>query len=564
MADLVLGPMLRYVGERRATIWVEVDEPAEVEVLGHAARTFQVEGHHYAMVLAEGLAPGSTREYGVTVNGRSVWPQPGSGLPPSVIRTPAPLASGRQRLRLAFGSCRLALPHEPRYELPRRVSRDGRGVDALRALALRLAAASAPEDRPDLLLLLGDQIYADAISPGIKAFVRGRRDVSRPPGEQVADFEEYTQLYRESWSDPAVRWLLSTVPTAMIFDDHEIYDDWNTSAAWVEDMRAQPWWDERITGGLASYWLYQHLGNLSPDELAADPVYREVREAADATAVLREHARRTDRGSGGWRPSYHRDLGRTRLVTIDSRCGRVLEPGRRAMLAEEEWRWVEERISGDFDHLLVATTLPFVLPHGAHYLEAWSEALCDGAWGRLAAHAGEWLRRAIDLEHWAAFHRSFNRLGALLGTVAAGRGGRPPPAAIVLLSGDVHYAYLARVLPRQAAAGASPIHQAVCSPYRNDLVGWLRAANRLAFSAPVARLMRGLARLARVEPDAVTWRILRGPCFDNQVGTLELRGRAAHLRIERAVAAPAGPPRLEPLLEHGLAGEDVVPATAAR
>jgi hypothetical protein len=89
----------------------------------------------------------------------------------------------------------------------------------------------------------------------------------------VADFEEYTRLYWETWGDPVLRWLLSTVPTAMIFDDHDISDDWNTSAAWVEHMRAMPWWDERIVSGLASYWLYQHLGNLSPDDLDDDPVW---------------------------------------------------------------------------------------------------------------------------------------------------------------------------------------------------------------------------------------------------------------------------------------------------
>ena len=49
----------------------------------------------------------------------------------------------------------------------------------------------------------------------------------------MADFEEYTRLYREAWADPVVRWVLSTVPVSMIFDDHDVRDDWNTSAAWV-------------------------------------------------------------------------------------------------------------------------------------------------------------------------------------------------------------------------------------------------------------------------------------------------------------------------------------------
>ncbi len=50
----------------------------------------------------------------------------------------------------------------------------------------------------------------------------------------------------------------------MIFDDHDIRDDWNTSDTWRRQMDDQPWWRNRIRAGLASYWVYQHLGNLSP------------------------------------------------------------------------------------------------------------------------------------------------------------------------------------------------------------------------------------------------------------------------------------------------------------
>jgi hypothetical protein len=164
----------------------------------------------------------------------------------------------------------------------------------------------------------------------VQAFIRSRRDVRRPPGLEVADFEEYTGCTGRPGATRCIRWLLSTVPTAMIFDDHDISDDWNTSAAWVEHMRRQPWWEERITSGLASYWLYQHLGNLSPDDLEDDPVWPKVRDAGDATRVLREFAFRADREVEGTRWSYQRDFGRTRLVVIDSRCGRVLDgPGGR-------------------------------------------------------------------------------------------------------------------------------------------------------------------------------------------------------------------------------------------
>ena len=56
---LMLGPLLRYVGETEATIWVETDRACEVEILGHQARTFEVSGHHYALVVIGDLSPGS-------------------------------------------------------------------------------------------------------------------------------------------------------------------------------------------------------------------------------------------------------------------------------------------------------------------------------------------------------------------------------------------------------------------------------------------------------------------------------------------------------------------------
>ena len=55
-------------------------------------------------------------------------------------------------------------------------------------------------------------------------------------------------------------------------------------------MRATGWWDERIVGGFMTYWLYQHIGNLSPQQLAEDDVLRALREADDGGRRLREFA----------------------------------------------------------------------------------------------------------------------------------------------------------------------------------------------------------------------------------------------------------------------------------
>src|SRR5690349_18652267 len=224
---LLLGPLLRHVGERTATVWVETDRPCEVGVLGATARTFAVSGHHYALVLVDGLEPGGTHVYEVQLDGDVVWPEPGAELP-STIRT----LGGAAPLRITFGSCRVSAPHAEPWSLTKDEHEEGREIDALLALAVRMRA-SDPSEWPDLLVLLGDQVYADQVSPETMRFIESRAaDRNGAPVSDVADFEEYCHLYWEAWRSPLMRWLLSVLPTTMIFDDHDVHDDWNTSDVW--------------------------------------------------------------------------------------------------------------------------------------------------------------------------------------------------------------------------------------------------------------------------------------------------------------------------------------------
>ncbi len=86
--------------------------------------------------------------------------------------------------------------------------------------------------------------------------------------------------------------------------------------------------------GLWTYWIYQHIGNLSPDELDGDELYAQVRQAQDAAPLLRDFAERAEREGGGSLWSFSRQIAGTRLVVIDGREGRVLSDGRREMLDE--------------------------------------------------------------------------------------------------------------------------------------------------------------------------------------------------------------------------------------
>ncbi|HEY2603136.1 MAG TPA: alkaline phosphatase D family protein [Thermoleophilaceae bacterium] len=553
MPRLVLGPLLRYVSDTEATVWVETDSACEVSVLDQGARTFEVEDHHYALVRIEGLAPATAHEYEVTLDGERVWPPQEHDFPPSMIRTLDPDAP----LRISFGSCRVAYPQRPPYSLPKDDNPEGREVDALYALARRMRR-EPPESWPHLLLLLGDQVYADEASPKVREFIASRRDPDVPPGYEVADFEEYIHLYYETWgdTDPSLRWLLSTVSTAMIWDDHDVHDDWNTSDVWLAEMRRKPWWKKRISSAVMSYWLYQHIGNLEPRHLDEDEMFdRVLRCDGDAGPLLREWAHKVAHEVEGARWSYKRDLCGSRLVMMDSRGGRVLDPARRAMVDNDEWSaidgWARER---EVDHLLLGTSLPWLLSPAMHWLEAWDEAICGGAWGEPAARFGEKLRQGLDLEHWAAFERSFEHLERLVKAVGSGEPGTPP-ATIVALSGDVHHAYLMEAGFRPQAGVESAVYQAVCSPFRNPLDRHERVAIKLAAARGAAALTRPLAKAAGVREPDMRWRLAGGlePWFDNQVATLELDGRRARLLVEKTVRSEDADPSLEIVLDTWLA-----------
>jgi len=547
MADLLLGPLLRYVSDTEATVWVETSEPCEVRILGRREPTFTVCGHHYALVQIDGLEPGGFHEYDVSLDGQWRWPPREGGLPPSVIRT---LTTGKP-LDICFGSCRAAAPHERPYTLTKDEDENGYELDALHVLAEQMIDDQR-DNWPELLFLLGDQVYVDEAAPRTRERIRARRDTSEPPGEEVIDFEEYTWLYRESWQDPLIRWLFSTVSTSMLWDDHDMSDDWNISRSWHEEMDRKEWWHERAIGGIMSYWIYQFIGNLSPQELAESELYSRVRGNSDATDVLHEWAHEIDTTASGHRWSFHRDIGGVRALFVDSRASRVLTEDRRAICDDDVWEWIVEHSQGDFEHLLIGTTVPWLLSPGFHHVEAWNERLCDGAWGGTVARRSERLRRAVDCDHWAAFQYSFGRLRDLIEEVGSGRRGTPP-ASIVVLSGDVHHAYLSEVEFDPGADVESRVYQGVCSPYRNPLSRKERTVVRAGFSRPFSAIASGLASLAGAPKPGIRWRTPEGPYFDNQVATLRLDGREATMRLDKTSADDEDETSLDKTFERRLA-----------
>ncbi len=345
MANLVLGPLLRYVSETEATVWVETRRALRGRDPGPpSSRPSGVEEHHYALVRLEDLEPGgfltSTR---LRLDGERRWP--GRLQEPAAERDPT---LGRAApLDVCFGSCRVALPHEEPYVHGRTDHEDGFELDALRVLA----TADGPTSEHDRAawscsFLLGDQVYADEGSPRTRERIRERRGTETPPGDEVARLRGVHLALRGVLERPAdpLAVLDGLDLDALGRPRHERRLE-HLRAPGCEEMREKSWWHRaRPPAAMTSYWVYQHLGNLSPRRPRRERALPRGRAATSATAAAARVAAEQPTPTAVRLPLelLPRLRRHPRLVFIDSRAGRVLEEGKRSMVDEDEWEWIVE------------------------------------------------------------------------------------------------------------------------------------------------------------------------------------------------------------------------------
>ena len=79
---------------------------------------------------------------------------------------------------------------------------------------------------------------------------------------------------------PRVRRALANVPTYMVFDDHDVTDDWNLSRAWRDRVFTAPLGRRVITNALVAYVALPGLGQ-RPAALPAGAVRRAARPARE-------------------------------------------------------------------------------------------------------------------------------------------------------------------------------------------------------------------------------------------------------------------------------------------
>ncbi len=133
------------------------------------------------------------------------------------------LAAGCSTLSFAFASCRYAAQIVDREAADFMFGR------------LREMIELAPSCRPALLLLIGDQIYADATAGTFDPTTRRER---------------FYESYHEAWSAPNARAVMRELPTYMMMDDHEVEDNWTPRTV---DRQTKEWGEVAFRG---YQWLH--------------------------------------------------------------------------------------------------------------------------------------------------------------------------------------------------------------------------------------------------------------------------------------------------------------------
>ncbi len=317
---------------------------------------------------------------------------------------------------------------------------------------------------------------------------------------------------------PAVRRLFAHLPVAMIFDDHDITDDWNLSREWEEIVYGHPFSNRVIGNALLGYLINQGWGN-RPE--AFDGETLDLLQSSLAVPGSASHEACIERllRFRAWHFSWPT---KPPLVVIDGRTHRWRsESSARKPSGLLDWEALtdlQHRLRGQPAVLLVSSAPIF----GVKLIETIQ---------RIFTWFGKPL--LVDAENWMG-HR-----GAAHTILNIFRHEKTP-RHFVVLSGDVHYSFVYDVELRGRIRGPD-IWQICSSGLRNEFPGRLLdaldRANRWLYSprSPLnwftrRRKMRVIPR--KPEGTAHGRRLLNG----SGIGLVELDAGGVPWRIRQLLA----------------------------
>ena len=294
------------------------------------------------------------------------------------------------------------------------------------ALWARLGRLHTLQDRVDtqtygpyhLLLLGGDQIYSDAmwaVLPELQAWSQldrpARITAVFTPTMQTSLTAYFSSMYLTRWSQPDVAAALASIPSVMMWDDHDIMDGWGS---YPIDLHSCPVFQGIFSVAKAAFEMFQrqvmHPGAHMPATLPGQAAH-----------------------NSGYR------MGGAGLLCLDMRSERAPRAGdidatgglltAEQVMSDTSWRavysWLDaQEISGDMTHLFVMSSIPVVHP-SFELLEK-----------MLGIFPGQQELEDDLRDHWTSPPHKAERLRLVHRLLAASAKG----IRITLLSGDVHVA----------------------------------------------------------------------------------------------------------------------------
>ena len=266
---------------------------------------------------------------------------------------------------------------------------------------------------------------------------------------------------------PRVARGLAHVPSLMIFDDHDITDDWNLSARWEETAYGHPLSRRIIGNALIAYLLCQAWGNQPERFVELLARAQQLMDSAHDSCLDTEPQNRLIEDLHQFHGWGYELATQPPLVVLDTRTRRWRsERNLSRPSGLMDWEALSEFQQNLLDHqaVLIVSAAPMF---GVKLIEAVQ---------RIFSWAGHPL--LVDAENWMA-HR-----GAAHVMMNIFRHSRTP-GNYVILSGDVHYSFVYELHIRDRAT-APQLWQITSSGVKNEfprrLLDWFDRLNRWLYA----------------------------------------------------------------------------------
>ncbi|WGS60288.1 alkaline phosphatase family protein [Vibrio lentus] len=298
---------------------------------------------------------------------------------------------------------------------------------------------------------------------------------------------------------PQVQRLFAHIPTYMIFDDHDVTDDWNLTVGWEHAVDQNRFATQVIGNGLAAYWMCQGWGN-APEKFSSEfieqtkQLFSPVISSNESESSGEDNGERNSESNGKNNGKNNGDLSKNivpqqhqqylemidrfeewhytintspKVIVLDTRTRRWRSESRMNKPSGlMDWEALTE-----FQHQLINQEKVVIVSAAPMFGVKFIETL-----QKMATTIGKPLM--IDAENWMAHPGSANTLISIFTHTKT-------PTNFVVLSGDVHYSFAYDIKLRYRRNSPN-IYQITCSGIKNQfpapLLKFCDVCDRLLYS----------------------------------------------------------------------------------